>query len=241
MIVFPTIDLLNGRAVRLYKGDFAKVTDYGDPMKCALSYADDGAKYLHVVDLNAARGDGDNLRTISALVKHTGLITECGGGVRSMDDAARRLDLGVNRVIVGTACVKNKPLVHELLNKYGGRAVALGLDVVGDKVAIDGWREVSNETIQELTAEFEYDGLRSIIVTDISKDGTQSGVDSEYYAELVQKLNVGVVASGGVKDINDINNLKDIGLEGVITGKALFENSLILSEALRVAGGNNGK
>lgn len=241
MKIFPTIDLLNGRAVRLYKGDFNQVTDYGDPMRYALSYADEGAKYLHVVDLNAACGDGDNLKTISAIVKHSGLITECGGGVRSIDDAARRLDLGVKRVIVGTACVKNKPLVHELLNKFGGSAVALGLDVVGDKVAIDGWREVSNQTISELAAEYEYDGLRTVIVTDISKDGTQSGVNVEFYSNLVRDLRVAVVASGGVKDINDIKNLKDIGLEGVITGKALFENSLNLNDALRLIGGGNGK
>lgn len=239
MIFFPTIDLLNGRAVRLLKGDYNSVTDYGDPMKVALGYVDSGAEYLHVVDLDAARGSGSNLKTIAALARHTGLKIELGGGVRSYEDVLNRLELGVTRVILGTVCVTDRELVKQLLSQFGGNKIVCGFDInEKGEIAVKGWYESAAISVADIVADLKPFGLKTIICTEIARDGTKSGMDIKFYSDLVDTLKLNVIASGGLASIDDIVNLKNAGVAGVISGRAVLDGTVTLEQALNASGGN---
>ena len=241
MELFPAIDLIGGCAVRLVKGDYAQKTVYSDnPAEVARSFAAAGAKYLHVVDLEGAKDGGTpNLETIKNIVEKGGLLVEVGGGIRSEEVIKKYLDAGVFRVILGTAAVQNPLFLEEMVQKYGEK-IAVGVDIKDGMVAIKGWTEVSQESCFDFCEKLQKIGVKTIICTDISKDGLLSGTNLELYKELSEKFSVDIVASGGVTTLDDVKKLADMGMYGAILGKALYTGNIDLKAAVELTkGGNN--
>ena len=238
MELFPAIDLIGGCAVRLVKGDYAQKTVYSDnPAEVAKSFAAAGAKYLHVVDLEGAKDGGTpNLETIKNIVENGGLLVEVGGGIRSEEVIKKYLDAGVFRVILGTAAVQNPAFLEEMVQKYGEK-IAVGVDIKDGMVAIKGWTEVSAESCFDFCEKLQKIGVRTIICTDISKDGLLSGTNLELYKELSEKFSVDIVASGGVTTLDDVKKLADMGMYGAILGKALYTGNIDLKAAVELTKG----
>lgn len=241
MIVFPAIDIYEGKAVRLRRGDFNAVTEYGDnPADMARRWAELGAEYLHVVDLDGAlAGASRNTAPIREILKQVKIPIEVGGGIRTLDDVKLMLDLGVQRVILGSAAVKSPQLVAEACRLYGER-IAVGIDARDGIVAVNGWGESGKMRSEDLARDMAGRGVKTIIYTDISRDGMLSGVNIEAAVKLAQAAGIGVVASGGVSSLEDIRVVKaheKDGLVGVITGKAIYDGRLDLKEAFRIAAG----
>lgn len=240
MELFPAIDLIGGCAVRLVKGDYAQKTVYSDdPAEVARSFAAAGAKYLHVVDLEGAKDGGTpNLETIQNIVENGGLLVEVGGGIRSEEAIKKYLDAGVFRVILGTAAVQNPAFLEEMVQKYGEK-IAVGVDIKDGMVAIKGWTEVSAESCFDFCEKLQKIGVKTIICTDISKDGLLSGTNLELYKELSEKFSVDIVASGGVTTLDDVKKLADMGMYGAILGKALYTGNIDLKAAVELTKGGN--
>ena len=240
MELFPAIDLIGGCAVRLVKGDYAQKTVYSDnPAEVAKSFAAAGAKYLHVVDLEGAKDGGTpNLETIRNIVEKGGLLVEVGGGIRSEKVIKKYLDAGVFRVILGTAAVQNPAFLEEMVQKYGEK-IAVGVDIKDGMVAIKGWTEVSAESCFDFCEKLQKIGVKTIICTDISKDGLLSGTNLELYKELSEKFSVDIVASGGVTTLDDVKKLADMGMYGAILGKALYTGNIDLKAAVELTKGGN--
>ena len=238
MIIFPAIDLLGGKAVRLFKGDYNQVTVYSDnPLETAVSFKNAGAEYLHVVDLDGARdGDTANFDTIASLAKNSGLKPEVGGGIRSTETIERYLNAGVFRVILGTAAITEPGFVADSVRRFGDH-IAVGVDMKDGLVAIKGWTEVSDKDAFDFGREMDSIGVKTIICTDISKDGVLGGTNLELYRELSAALSLDIIASGGVSTLEDIRSLKTLGLYGAIIGKALYTGSISLSEAIDISKG----
>ena len=238
MELFPAIDLIGGCAVRLVKGDYAQKTVYSEnPAEVAKSFAAAGAKYLHVVDLEGAKDGGTpNLETIKNIVENGGLLVEVGGGIRSEEVIKKYLDAGVFRVILGTAAVQNPAFLEEMVQKYGEK-IAVGVDIKDGMVAIKGWTEVSQESCFDFCEKLQKIGVKTIICTDISKDGLLSGTNLELYKELSEKFSVDIVASGGVTTLDDVKKLADMGMYGAILGKALYTGNIDLKAAVELVKG----
>ena len=236
MYIFPSIDLYQGQAVRLYQGDYAQMTVYSrDLPALAENFYAQGARHLHLVDLEGARDGGTpNLSVIEALARSTPLFTEVGGGVRTMDVISRYLDAGVDRVILGTAAVTHPELVEQAVTRYGGQ-IAVGVDIRGGKVAIHGWTEDSPLDGLAFCKRMEEMGVQTIICTDISKDGAMQGSNHGLYRTLQQELNLDLVASGGVSSLADVRALAGLGLYGAIIGKAYYTGAVSLAEAVEAA------
>lgn len=239
MIIFPAIDIRGGKCVRLFKGDFAQETVFGDkPEEMAAKWQAQGGKFLHLVDLDGAlAGKSQNLETIKKILAAVDIPVELGGGIRTMENIDEVLAMGVRRVILGSVAVKNPELVKEACGKYGDRIV-VGIDAKDGIVAVDGWGVSGNVAGVELAKKMAEVGVKTIIYTDISRDGTLSGVNVEATARLARESGINVVASGGVSSIEDIKALlpyeKD-GIEGVIVGKSIYTGSLDLKEAIALA------
>lgn len=235
MELFPAIDLIDGCAVRLVKGDYAQKTVYSDdPAAVARSFHEAGAKYLHVVDLEGARDGGTpNLETIKKIVAASGLLVEVGGGIRSEEVIKRYLDAGVFRVILGTAAVQNPEFLAEMVEKYKEK-IAVGVDIRDGMVAIKGWTEVSEKSCFEFCEWLEKLGVRTIICTDISRDGLLSGTNLELYKDMAERFSVNLVASGGVSTLEDVKKLSEMGIYGAILGKALYTGAIDLKEAVEL-------
>ena len=240
MELFPAIDLIGGCAVRLVKGDYAQKTVYSEnPAEVAKSFAAAGAKYLHVVDLEGAKDGGTpNLETIKNIVEQGGLLVEVGGGIRSEEVISKYLDAGVFRVILGTAAVQNPAFLEEMVQKYGEK-IAVGVDIKDGMVAIKGWTEVSQESCFDFCEKLQKIGVKTIICTDISKDGLLSGTNLELYKELSEKFSVDIVASGGVTTLDDVKKLAEMGMYGAILGKALYTGNIDLKAAVELTKGGN--
>ena len=236
MFIFPAIDLFEGKAVRLFKGDYAQMTVYNEnPLSVAKDFAAAGATHLHVVDLEGARsGETPNLDTVAALAASSGLFTEVGGGIRSMEVVERYLGAGVHRVILGTAAVNDEAFLKEALARYGDR-IAVGVDIKDGFVAIKGWTEKSSLDALEFCAKMEAFGVKTIICTDISKDGAMKGANHELYRTLSQRFGVQIIASGGVSSMEDVKKLAALGIYGAIIGKAYYTGAISLKEAIEVA------
>lgn len=236
MLIFPAIDLFGGKAVRLFKGDYAQMTVYhNDPLAVAKDFAAVGATHLHVVDLEGARsGETPNLDTVAALAATSGLFTEVGGGIRSMEVVERYLNAGVQRVILGTAAVKDESFLKAALAKHGER-IAVGVDIKDGLVAIKGWTEKSDLDALDFCAKMEKLGVRTIICTDISKDGAMKGANHELYRTLSERFGVQIIASGGVSSMEDVKKLASQKLYGAIIGKAYYTGAIDLKEAIEVA------
>ena len=236
MVIFPAIDIRGGKCVRLFKGDFAQETVFSDiPEDMAVKWQQQGGKFLHLVDLDGAlAGKSQNLEVVKRIIASVDIPVELGGGIRTMENIDEVLALGVRRVILGSVAVQNPELVKEACEKYGDRIV-VGIDAKYGIVAVDGWGVSGNVEVVELAKKMAAAGVKTIIYTDISRDGTLSGVNVEATAKLARESGVKVVASGGVKSLEDIKALlpyeKD-GIEGVIVGKSIYTGSLKLQEAM---------
>ena len=236
MILLPAIDLYEKKAVRLYKGDYAQMTVYSEkPLAVARDFASAGAEWIHLVDLEGARyGDTPNLEIVSEIVSETGLRAEIGGGIRRMETAQRYLEAGVGRVILGTAAVTDEGFLREALAAFGA-AVAVGADVKDGYIAIRGWREQSAQTLEAFLSRMEELGVRTVICTDISRDGAMRGTNRALYRALSARFSMDLIASGGVSSLADIRALREQGLYGAILGKAYYTGAVDLREALEAA------
>ena len=233
MKIFPAIDLYEGKAVRLYKGDYSQMTVYSDdPVSVAKKFEAAGAEFIHMVDLEGAKdGTTPNLETVKAVANETGLFVEIGGGIRTMEVIEKYLSAGVGRVILGTAAVTDKEFLKSATERYGDR-IAVGADVRDGKIAIKGWIEVSEYTLDAFFEMIQKIGVRTVICTDISRDGAMRGTNLEMYKSLSEKYSVNIIASGGVSDMSDVKKLRDMGLYGAIIGKAYYTGAIDLKEAV---------
>ena len=238
MIIFPAIDLRGGKCVRLIQGDFDKETVYSDdPQATALKWQAMGAKFLHVVDLDGARkGSPQNIPTIKKILDAANIPIEVGGGIRTLDDVEEILSLGVRRVILGSVAVENISLVEDAAKNFGDKIV-VGIDARNGFVAVHGWEKSSAVKADELAKKIVAAGVKTIIYTDISKDGMLSGVNAENFAELAKSSGAEIIASGGVKSLDDIRALKAAKISGVIVGKAIYTGALDLKVAIEIAEG----
>ena len=236
MNIFPAIDLYEKKAVRLLKGDYAKMTVYSEnPVEIAKDFENSGARFLHIVDLEGAKiGDTPNIETIKNIVKNTNLFTEVGGGIRSVDTVEKYLNIGVNRVILGTAAVTDENFLRTAAKNYNDK-IAVGVDIKDGFAAIKGWTSVSEFTCFEFCEKMCKIGVKTIICTDISKDGAMQGTNIELYKELSEKFDIDIIASGGVSSIDDIKKLKNLGIYGAIIGKAYYTGAISIKEAIEVA------
>lgn len=236
MHLLPAIDILGGKAVRLRKGDYDQVTVYNDdPVAQARSFAEQGATWLHVVDLDGARsGLPENIAVIEEIVASTGLSVEVGGGIRSLATVRRLADAGVSRVVLGTALVADEAFARDAVFEFGD-LLAAGIDSRGGEVAVAGWREGSGRQAHDLARAVADLGYRHLVYTDIARDGMQTGIDPQAYRAMAEAFGYPVIASGGVAGVADIEALAPIAacIEGVIAGRAVYEGSLSVAEGVR--------
>lgn len=236
MKIFPAIDIIGGCAVRLTKGDYGQKKTYSDsPVSVARKFFEDGARYLHVVDLDGAKtGKTENYSVISDIVCATDMFVEVGGGIRDFERIEKYLKIGVKRIILGTAALKNPEFRREAVRNFA-EAIAVGVDTLNGYVATDGWIEGSDVSGVEFCKRLRDEGVKNVIYTDISKDGTLSGTNLDIYRVLSEIEGLDVTASGGISFMHEIEELKKQGTYGAIVGKAIYENKLDLKEVLRVA------
>ncbi|MEM3003827.1 MAG: 1-(5-phosphoribosyl)-5-[(5-phosphoribosylamino)methylideneamino]imidazole-4-carboxamide isomerase [Candidatus Bathyarchaeia archaeon] len=236
MILIPAVDLMRGRCVRLFQGDPSKPKQYyQDPLEAAMFFRSQGAEMLHIVDLDAALGLGDNAKVISKIVKSIQIRTQVGGGIRTLERAKEILDLGVSRAIFGTAAVKKPELISEVAAIFGRERIAAAIDVKNGSPAIEGWRSKTSLEYISLAQKLEAAGAGCIVFTSVNADGTLSGPALSDVKRLVRSVTVPVIASGGVRNLEDIAALAKTGVQGVIVGTALYENRFSLRQALKVA------
>ena len=236
MLIYPAIDLFDGKAVRLYKGDYAQMTVYSDdPVSVALDFQNSGARWIHLVDLQGAKsGNTDNLSTIRAIQKATNLRCEVGGGIRNMETVETYLNAGIDRVILGTAAVTDNTFLQEAVQRWGEK-IAVGIDIKDGFVAIKGWTEKSLLTAEEFFRHVQSVGVRTCICTDISRDGAMQGANHALYHSLSQAYDMDIIASGGVSTLEDVKILARLGLHGAIIGKAYYTGAINLKTAIEVA------
>ncbi len=236
MYIFPAIDLYGGKAVRLYKGDYAQMTTYSeDPVAVAKQFERLGAKHIHVVDLEGAeKGSPVHLSVVERIAKETDLFLEIGGGIRSMEAVNAYLSAGADRVILGTAAVTDEGFLRAALAAHGEK-IAVGADIAEGKIAIRGWKEKSAYGAEEFFEKMQSLGVKTIICTDVSKDGAMKGTNLPLYEQLSRAFSVRLIASGGVSSLADIRALKEMGVYGAIVGKAYYIGAVNLKEAVEVA------
>ena len=233
MILFPAIDILGTKAVRLYKGDYNKVTVYSDrPGEFAEDFVKKGCTAIHIVDLDGARtGETINIHIVKRISEVKGLYSEIGGGIRNMETVERYLDAGVSRVILGTAALKDPVFLKEAVRKHGSK-IAVGVDLKDGKVAVKGWLETSEKDGIEFLKDLEEIGVESVIVTDISRDGAMKGTNVDLYKRIKNEVSLKVTASGGVSSLLDIKALRALDIYGAIIGKAYYTGDIKLEDAL---------
>ncbi len=236
MYIFPAIDLYDGKAVRLFKGDYAQMTVYSDdPVSVAKDFERQGAQYIHVVDLEGAeKGTPAHLPIIQRIVKETSLFLEVGGGIRNMETVDAYLQSGASRVILGTAAVTDESFLKAALAKYGDK-VAVGADIADGKIAIRGWKEKSAYTAEAFFEKMQALGVKTLICTDISKDGAMRGANLALYKDMGSRFAIDLIASGGVSTLADVEALAKMGLYGAIIGKAYYIGAIDLAQAIEVA------
>lgn len=236
MIILPAIDLFDKKAVRLYKGDYARMTVYSDdPLAVAQDFERQGARYIHMVDLEGAKdGTTPNLSVVRQVAQQTGLFVEIGGGIRNMETVEKYLSAGVGRVILGTAAIQDAAFLRAAVAKYGAK-IAVGADVKDGYIAIKGWLETSAVTLSALLQDMQEIGVKTVICTDISRDGAMRGTNLSLYKQLSGHFGMQIIASGGVSSLEDVRELRAMELYGAIIGKAYYTGDIELKEALEVA------
>jgi phosphoribosylformimino-5-aminoimidazole carboxamide ribotide isomerase len=240
VILFPAIDIRNGKCVRLIQGDYDQEIIYGDsPTEMALEWQKQGAEYIHIVDLDGAKtGDSSNRLAIQAIAKAVSIPIQVGGGIRSMEIIDEHIENGVSRIIIGTAAITNRPFLEEAVKKYGDK-IAVSIDARNGLVAIDGWTETSNTLATDLIKDLAEIGVKTVVYTDILKDGMMQGPNFLELKEINDASSIDIIASGGVTTKNDFELLKEMDLYGAIMGKALYEGTVTLDELL--GGNDNGE
>lgn len=235
MKLYPAIDIKGGQCVRLFQGQFDQQTVYAEnPIEVAKRWEREGASYIHVVDLDGAlQGDWINKTVISEIVQAVSIPVQTGGGIRSMEDIKERLDLGIDRVIIGTLAIEEPEIVKQAIALYGPEKIVVGIDAKDGMVAIRGWEEVSELSAIELCRIMKSFGVKTIVYTDISKDGTMTGPNIEQTQHLIKETRMNIVASGGVSSMVDLDEIAKINAEGAIIGKALYTDAIVLSEAVK--------
>ena len=233
MLIFPAIDLYDGKAVRLYKGDYDQMTVYSDhPEQIALDFKNCGATHIHIVDLEGARDGGTpNLDTVMKLKKQSNLFCEVGGGIRNMEVVDRYLSAGIDRVILGTAAIEDEAFLRKAVKQYGER-IAVGADIREGFIAVKGWLERSQVTVDEFFERMQDIGVKTIICTDINRDGAMRGTNLSLYRTMSRRYHVDITASGGVSSMDDITALKEMDLYGAIIGKAYYTGAIDLKKAV---------
>lgn len=235
MRVYPAIDIKDGKCVRLLQGRFSDVTVYGDPEEMAVKWSSLGGEYLHVVDLDGAlKGCSANGDVIKKICSAVNIPVQTGGGIRSEEDIEYRLSLGVSRVIIGTSAVKDPDFIKKAVDKYKEK-IAVGIDAKNSYVAVDGWEEISEFTAVEFAKKMQSEGVRTIVYTDISTDGTLKGPNTAAMKEMAENVDMEVIASGGVGSVGDIKSLIPTGVSGVIVGRAIYTGDVDLKEAILAA------
>ena len=236
MNIFPAIDLFEGKAVRLYKGDYNQMTVYcEEPEKVAVYFKECGAEYIHLVDLEGAKsGETPNFETVKKIIEASGLKAEIGGGIRSEEVIEKYINAGAYRVILGTAAATDPEFLERVAKKYGER-IAVGCDLKDGLVATKGWTDTTKETGEQFFERVQKLGIKTVICTDISRDGAMKGTNLELYKELSQKFSIDIIASGGVTDMSDIENLNKMDIYGAILGKAIYTGNIDLKTAIKAA------
>ena len=236
MIIFPAIDLFDKKAVRLYKGDYQNMTVYSEnPIEIARDFEKSGATHIHMVDLQGAKdGTTPNIDIVRQVANETSLFVEIGGGIRDMATVEKYLSVGVGRVILGTAAVTDTDFLKAAVRKYGDK-IAVGADVKDGYIAIKGWIEKSQITLEDFLCDMQSIGVKYVICTDISKDGAMRGTNLELYKELSQKYSMSITASGGVSSLDDVKELRRMNIYGAIIGKAYYIGAINLKDALEAA------
>ena len=236
MLIYPAIDMYEKKAVRLYKGDYAQMTVYSEnPCAVAQEFKRCGATHIHLVDLEGAKvGTTPNFELVKAIKEETGLFCEIGGGIREMDTIKKYVDSGIDRVIFGTAAVTAPGFVEEAVKAYGDK-IAVGIDIKDGFVAIKGWTETSEENAMDFTAKMQAIGVKTMICTDISRDGAMKGANHELYRQLAQRFDMNIIASGGVSSMEDVEKLAALNIHGAIVGKAYYTGAIDLTTAIEVA------
>ena len=236
MKIFPAIDLYGGKAVRLLKGDYNKMTVYSEkPYEVALDFQEKGAEFIHIVDLEGARsGKVCNLEAIKKIIGKTDLFYEVGGGIRTLETVNEYIKAGVNRIILGTAAITDEAFLTAAVQLYGDR-IAVGVDILDGFVAIKGWTQSSAYSLYDFCEKLTAIGVKAVICTDISKDGAMQGTNVELYSALSEKFDMDIIASGGVSSTDDIKRLAALGIYGAIIGKAYYIGAIDLKEAIEVA------
>ena len=236
MNIFPAIDLYEHKAVRLFKGDYAEMTVYSDnPIEIARDFEDKGAKFIHIVDLEGAKnGETPNFEVVKEIAQDTSLFCEIGGGIRSLDTVEKYLNAGLDRVILGTAAVNDEAFLRAAVNQYGDK-IAVGVDIKDGFVAVKGWTEKSSYSCFDFCEKMREIGVKTLICTDISRDGAMKGTNRHLYKELSEKFDMNITASGGVSSIEDIKALRNLDLYGAIIGKAYYIGAINLCDALEAA------
>jgi len=239
LIIYPAIDLFEGKAVRLQRGDYEQMTVYSDdPVSVALEFKNSGASALHIVDLEGARtGKPMNFEIIKKITTGSGLFIQVGGGVRTAETIEKYLNAGIKRVILGTAAVSKLGFLYEMIRDYD-EAIAVSVDIKDGLVAIKGWTEVSKQDAFDFCETVSEIGVKTLICTDISKDGMLSGTNLELYRTLRSKLSIGLIASGGVTSLDEIETLSKLGMDGAILGKSLYTKAIDLSDAISKGAGS---
>lgn len=237
MILYPAIDIYGGRVVRLYKGDYEKMTVYSDaPVSVAREFVRLGADHIHIVDLEGARyGGNPAFETAASVKRETGAFCEVGGGIRSLDAIDRYIGAGIDRVILGTSALTDRGLLLRAVEKYGGK-IAVGVDLRDGFVAVNGWTETTETAADDFCREMTRIGVETLIVTDISKDGALSGTNLPLYGRLSEEFPIKIIASGGVSSIDDVRALAKMNIHGAIIGKAYYTEKIDIAEAVKAAG-----
>ncbi len=236
MIIYPAIDLYEKKAVRLYQGDYANMTVYSEhPLSVAEDFVRQGATHVHLVDLEGAKtGQTPNLPVVEEIARQTGLFVEVGGGIRSMETVKTYLSAGVSRVILGTAALQDRAFLAEAVAAYGGK-IAVGADVRDGCIAVKGWLEISACSLEEFLSQMQAAGVRTVVCTDISRDGAMRGANLALYRRLSAQFRMDIIASGGVSTLDDVRELQRMGLAGAIIGKAYYTGAIALNQAIEVA------
>jgi len=236
LLVIPSVDIRKGRCVQLVGGKPESEQVYGDPVERAQRWVAEGASYLHVIDLDAAMGAGDNFESVAEVLANVGVGVEVGGGVRTLERANELLGIGAEKVILGTAAVRNPGLVEELIGLAGGERIMVALDSRSGRVTIEGWRAQTEKTALQLAKEFERMGVGSLLYTSVDVEGRMSGIAARETRELVSAVKIPVFASGGVGTLDDVRIARETGAAGLVVGMALYERKFTLREAMEVAG-----
>ena len=234
-MVIPAVDIRQGRCVQLVGGRPEAEKAYGSPVAAALRWMEQGARYLHVVDLDAAMGTGDNLSTVAEILANIRIDAEVGGGIRSIGRASEVLAMGADRIILGTAAIKNPELISELVERVGSERVMVALDARAGKVVVEGWRAQTQNTVIDMARKFQQMGVGSLLFTNVDVEGQMRGAAVDAIRELIQSVDLPVIAAGGVASLDDIRAVRDTGAAGLVIGTALYEGKFSLKEAMEVA------